>query len=346
VTMVVVIVVGYKNAADVADCLRALSALKPEPSFEVFVAENGANEGMKALTKVLDDRAAAWTRADDAVPPTLPENALRLRNYQLVTPDGASGAPVHVAEMAENLGYAGGVNAWLRPLLGVSGWDAAWILNPDTQPEADALAELTASAKTRGKGMIGSCIIRSDQLDTVFTRGLHWSKFAGRSEAIDRGQKIAFEPDPNKIEERLTAPSGASVYVTRDLINVIGLMDERYFLYCEDLEWGERARRLGMVSYAHRSRVPHRCGTTIGGTAALAKRSPLSVYLLARNVVLFVRDKHPAWLAWTLALHTVRLFRYGLVGAFSNMLAGFDGLADGVRGEEGRPDHYLRRHRS
>ena len=82
---------------------------------------------------------------------------------------------MHVAEMDENLGYAGGVNAWLRPLLSNPGWDGVWVLNPDTQPEPDALAELVEYAERHDKGMVGSCIIRTDRLDRVFTRGLEWN---------------------------------------------------------------------------------------------------------------------------------------------------------------------------
>ena len=248
---------------------------------------------------------------------------------------------MHVAQMSQNLGYAGGVNAWLRPLLSAPEWEAAWVLNPDTMPTPDALAELAAYAGRHAKGMVGSCIINADRKDVVSTRGLHWSRIAARAEAIGRGADPAVEPDRADIEARLTAPSGASVYVTRKLIDAIGLMDEDYFLYAEDLEWGERARRLGEVGYAHRSRVLHRGGTTIGGAGKRAARSPLSVYLLMRNKVLFVRKNHPRWLPWTVMAQPAYLAAYAATGAFANMAAGFDGLAAGLRGEVGRPDKFF-----
>jgi N-acetylglucosaminyl-diphospho-decaprenol L-rhamnosyltransferase len=339
---VVVVIVGYCNADDIVDCLRALAAAKPEPNFDVFIAENGGAGGMEALVARLDQGDAAWRLAND-VAPTTPTRARRTRDYRLVRP-GSSGGRLHVAEMDENLGYAGGVNAWLRPLMATPGWDGVWVLNPDTQPAPDALAELVDYAERHDKGMVGSCIIRSDQLDRVFTRGLEWSRIGARAQAIDRGAELAIEPDPSTVEARLTAPSGASVYVTRRLIESIGLMDERYFLYAEDLEWGERARRLGMVGYAHRSQVPHKCGSSIGGTTGRAARSPLSVYLSVRNAVLYVKDKHPLWLPWTVIMQSVRIAIYGAVGAFVNMAVGFEGLAAGLRGEVGRPDKFLRTH--
>ncbi len=341
---VVVLIVGYRNSGDIADCLRALAAADAEPSFGVFIAENGGASGMDALTAQLDAGDAAWRRADAPAAPTNPPNSRRSCGYRLIKPDGGAGGSVHLAEMDENLGYAGGVNSWLRPLLAVPGWDAAWVLNPDTQPEHDALAELAAYAESHGKGMVGSCIIHTDRMDKVFTRGLHWNKFAGRVQAIDRGAEIAVEPDAATVEARLTAPSGASVYVTRKLIESIGLMDERYFLYVEDLEWGERARRLGMLGYAHRSRVLHKCGSTIRGTAGRSARSPISVYLGMRNMVLFVRTTHPLWLPWTVVMQAAYLALYGAVGAFANMAVGFEGLAAGLRGQVARPDRFVDTH--
>jgi GT2 family glycosyltransferase len=341
-TSVVVVIVGYRNAADVADCLRALAASRPQPSFEIFVAENGGAAGMDALVARLDAGESAWRKENAAAAPIKPLKARRTRDFTLVRPNGGAGAAVHVAELDENLGYAGGVNAWLRPLLSIPGWDGVWVLNPDTEPEPDALVELVEYAERHDKGMVGSCIVRTDRLDRVFTRGLEWNRIAARAEAIDRGAELAVEPDASTVESRLTAPSGASVYVTRKLIESIGLMDERYFLYAEDLEWGERARCLGMVGYAHRSRVPHKCSTAIGGGTSRAARSRLSVYLAARNAILFVKHKHPLWLPWTVLMQAVYVAAYGAAGSFANMAVGFEGLAAGLLGKVGRPDRFLR----
>jgi hypothetical protein len=119
-------------------------------------------------------------------------------------------------------------------------------------------------------------------------------------------------------------------------------MDERYFLYFEDLEWGYRAKNVGGVGYAHRSVVPHTGGTTIGTSGSRATLSPLAVYLEVRNRILFVRDKHPAWLPWTIVMQVVHLATFGAVGAFKNMVVGFQGLVAGILGEVGRPDRILR----
>ncbi|MGH6856136.1 MAG: glycosyltransferase family 2 protein, partial [Methylocella sp.] len=227
----------------------------------------------------------------------------------------------------------------------IPGWEGAWILNPDTEPTPSALAELVAYSVRRGRKMIGSCTTPTAYPGRVHSRGLAWRKLAAKTLAVDYHAPIAPEPDSDDVEARLTAPSGASCYVTRDLIEQIGLMDERYFLYFEDLEWGWRAKLKGAIGYAHRSVVPHKGGTTIGTTGGRSALSPLAVYLETRNCILFVRDKYPAWLLWTILMQIGHATVFGAVGAFRNMVAGYQGVVAGVLGEVGRPDRMLKAHR-
>ncbi len=334
---VVVLIVGYRNADDIADCLRSLARMDPRPTFDVFIAENGGAAGMDALIAMLNAGDPAWSRADAAAPPVAPDRASRLSNYRLAGRADGSGA-IHVAQSDENFGYAGGVNVWLKPLMAAEGWSAAWVLNPDTHPRPDALAALADYSASRGKGMVASLIVRDDAPDVIAMRGLEWQKWAGRCVAVGRLEKASEAPDVAAIEARLTSPSGASLYVTKALIERIGLMHDPYFLYFEDLEWGARAKRAGELGYAHASVVVHKYGTTIGSSQSRAGRSPLAVYMTARNAVLFTRRNYPAALPATLAMQLVQAARFLAAGATRNFGFALTGLIDGYRGKTGRPD--------
>ena len=333
---VVVLIVGYRNAQDIRGCLRALAQSQARPTFDVYIAENGGAEGMEALTAMLDAGDPAWARADDAAPPVSPDRGSGLRAYRLAGREERTGA-VYVAQSSENLGYAGGVNVWLRPLLAADGWSAAWILNPDTQARPDSLAELAAYSSSRKKGMVGSLIVSDDNPDVVMMRGMEWRKWTGRCIAVGRRESASVVPDSAAVEARLTAPSGASMYVTRRLIERIGLMYDPYFLYSEDLEWGDRARKLGELGYAHRSVVPHKYGTTIG-SATYAHRSPLSAYMMARNAILFTRRNYPATLPFAFAMQLIQAARCLTTGRDGNFGFVIRGLRDGCLGRTGRPD--------
>jgi N-acetylglucosaminyl-diphospho-decaprenol L-rhamnosyltransferase len=335
---VVVLVVGFRNPADVAACVRALAGAPPEPSFEIFIAENGGPKAMDAVVRSLLAEGGLHPCVADADVPAEPR-LVRRQRLQWESPDGTRRIGVNVAETTENLGYAGGVNAWLRPLLQVPGWTGAWILNPDAEPSPRALAELVAYAAERDKPMVGSRLLVSPDADYVHSRGLAWRKLAAKTAAVDFRTQGMQAPDPDDVDARLDAPSGASLYVTRALVEAIGLMDERYFLYFEDLEWGMRAKPFGGVGYAHASVVPHKGGTT----TRAADRSPsaLTTYLEFRNRILFTRSRYPAWLPWTIAMQVVHVALLFLRGPRTRVVVAVRGIVAGVLGEVGRPDHII-----
>lgn len=275
-TAVPILIVTYGNAHDVVGCLTALGHARNKPGFEIFICENGGPQAYAQLIAALTaDNGPCHDLGDDLVLDTPLLVTQRLLSLQ----GEAHGTLVHLGQAIENLGYAGGVNAWLRPLLAVPGWPAAWILNPDTEPAPDALRELATYAERWSKGMVGSRLIPAAEPDFVHSRGLHWSKARAVARSVDLRSPGDFEPDPLSVDRRIDAPSGASIYVTRPCIERIGLMDESYFLYFEDLEWGIRARETFGVGYAHQSIVVHAGGTTIGSSTRTEQQSPLSVYL-------------------------------------------------------------------
>jgi N-acetylglucosaminyl-diphospho-decaprenol L-rhamnosyltransferase len=332
-----VIIVSYRNPKDVAECLLALTQVA-DPAFDVFVCENGGSAAFDTLVSSLCAEGGSCERDQEPTYVHLPMPRFsRVQNLRLRDRD----TRVVVAEALENFGYGGAINAWLRVLRALPAWPGAWVLNPDTQPEPHALAELVTAAAARRKGMVGSRVVHPERPGRVSTRGLRWRRGVATTKAIGRGELATVEPDPEQLEAHLMAPSGVSIYVTRRCLEYIGLMEEKYFLYFEDLEWGHRAKRSCGVGYAHKSIVLHKSSTTIGASTDRSKASALSVYLDFRNRVNFVRQCYPSWMVWTALILVARSLQYGMVGAFANMWVALRGLKAGLLGETGRPDRLF-----
>jgi GT2 family glycosyltransferase len=339
---IAILIVGFRNSGDVASCLAALANANKSPSFDIFICENGGPLAFDALVDELVVEQCCYNSAQEAC--TLPfsrstaENGfIRLKVLRL----RKTSALVIVGEAPQNLGYAGGINAWARPILERRDHAGLWILNPDTKPEPDALAELVVYAQSRRKGMVGSRIVSAVGPERILSRGLRWKPAWASTEAVDRHALSSVLPDPDEVEVQLDAPSGASFLVTRECIEKIGLMDERYFLYFEDLEWGLRAKQQCGVGSAWRSVVPHRGGTTIRSVGARADHSPLSVYLDFRNRIFFVGQRYPIWLVWTVLVLLARALEYGFGGSWTNMRMAYRGIAAGLAGKMGRPDQFI-----
>jgi GT2 family glycosyltransferase len=331
-------IVGFRNPGDIRGCLAALASAKREPSFAVFICENGGAAGFDALAASLSAPGAPCAGRPEPIPATTGA-FVRVCRLRL----GADGPLVHLGEAKENLGYAGGVNAWVRPLMNVAGWDGLWVLNPDTKPESSALAELVGYAERRGKGMVGSRIVFADNPDVIGSRGLRWRRLLASPLGVDMGAPALPPPDPDEVDRQIESPSGVSMYVTRACLERIGLMDERYFLYYEDFDWGLRAKQACGIGYAYNSIVPHVGGSTIGSARRRAERSELSVYLEFRNRLIFVRRHYRAWAAWSAAMVCLRATEFLFVGCAGNFWTAMRGIRAGLRGETGRPDHFLSR---
>ena len=327
-----IIIVGFGHSDDVVKCLNAIATQRRCPTFEVFISENGGPAAFDALVETLAQKGAP---CEGGVEPLEPASNDFVRACRLRLAGGQ--ATVTIGEARDNFGYAGGINAWLRPLLAEPGWTAIWILNPDTWPEPDALAELVAYAGERGKGMVGSRLMIPGRSDIASSRGLKWNKLSARLTGVDIFAPVSPAPDPEDVERRMDSPTGPSMYVTRACIERIGLMDESFFLYWEEVDWAVRAKAACGVGYAHKSVVPHVMGTTTGSAGGRSKRSAFSVYLGHRNQLHFVRRHHPRWFLWTLFVTFVRSGEYLAVGSTRNFAAAIRGMLAGLRGEKGRP---------
>ncbi|HEY1559398.1 MAG TPA: glycosyltransferase family 2 protein [Caulobacteraceae bacterium] len=329
---VATVIVAFRHPSDVARCLTALARAPARPNFSILICENGGAKAFEELIRTFGEMGLQSTGGAEGVEA---DPFIRLRTFRL------GERLVAVGDAPNNLGYAGGINAWLSKLRDESDWRGIWVLNPDTWPEPDALGALVRFADDHGKGMVGSRAMFADTMEIVRARGLKWRKLAASVRGVDIFAPAPVRPDPAEVEARIDAPSGCSFYVTRACFERIGMMDDRYFLFFEDLDWGLRAKACCGLGYAYDSVVPHIGGASIGSANRLADRSRLAVYLEFRNRILFVRWNFAPWLAWTLFMAAVHSSRFMLAGAPANFAAAWDGIRAGLAGETGRPDRLM-----
>ena len=320
-----IVIVGFRNAADVRRCVSAL-AQQSHRDFGVHVCENGGAAAFDALVEALA------TLGELADAPSLPR---ALRSARIVL---ASGQDVTLHEAAGNLGYAGGINVCFDALSSAP-HDYVWILNPDTVPDPHAIAALIAHQQAGGYGIVGSRLVLMGE-NRIQLYGGRWRGWIARGYNIGLGVPAEAPVDVAAIERALDYVSGASMFVPRAYVETAGKFDERYFLYCEELDWCFRrgAWRLG---YAHDAIVEHAHGATIGSSLDKKSRSALSVYLDERNKLLFTRRFRAR--LYPLALLTTLLLigQYARAGAWGNLRVALAGWWAGLRGETGLPPRFL-----
>lgn len=238
------------------------------------------------------------------------------RPVQVVMADNGStdGAPqeavqrypdAQLFETGANLGYGGAVNSAVARL-GDRDSEFLIVANPDVQwgpGSIDALLEAAARwphAATLGpliREPDGSVYPSARHLPSLIRGGMHavvgpiwpnnpWSR-AYRQERL--------EPS----ERPVGWLSGACLLVRRAAFDQIGGFDERYFLYMEDVDLGDRLGRAGWLNvYVPSAEVLHQKGHATG------KDPAANLAAHHRSTYTYLADRHPGWwrapLRWTM----------------------------------------------
>lgn len=221
-----------------------------------------------------------------------PIPCLELREADLDKPTAS--VRLTVIRSARNGGFAAGNNLGLRYLQQIGSYDYYWLLNNDAFPSRGALRHLVArAAQDNSIGMVGSTLIYSGRPGTVQALG-----GAGYRLAEGRGLHLGAESsveslvnvDVADIERQMAYIVGASMLVSAGFIDRVGLMEEGYFLYFEEIDWAERGKPGFKLGYAKESLVYHKAG---GSTQAASRRSVMASYYIARNRLVFTRRFYP-----------------------------------------------------
>jgi GT2 family glycosyltransferase len=164
--------------------------------------------------------------------------------------------------------------------------------------------------------MVGCTVAYHHQRDRVQAwGGATFARWLARAAHIGAHAPIDLAPDVQQVEARLDYVLGAALAISKECLDAVGLMEERYFLYFEEIDWAERARRAGFtLGFAPDARVRHKEGGSIGSSADKAKRSLLSEHYLARSAIRFTRKFHPWFLPTVLAYQLVKAAQAALNG--------------------------------
>jgi hypothetical protein len=179
-----------------------------------------------------------------------------------------------------------------------------WLLNNDAVVAPDAaMGLLSRMMATPRVGMCGTVVRHYWSPDRIQAlNGSSYNIFTGSGRSLGGEQPATIKYSPQDVADATDFVLGASLAVSRGFLGDVGLMQEDYFLYFEEIDWAVRNRKLGSQAYetafAHGATVFHKAGRSIGSGSARAKRSAFADYWLARSRLRFTW-RHHRWL-WPL----------------------------------------------
>ena len=261
---VTIVIVTYNSARDIDRVLRSLTEPPAATTHEIVVVDNAST--------------------DDTV--------TRIRS---------SWPGVRLIASRNNLGFAAANNRGIRE----SSSELVLLLNPDTRVPPGAIDRLVAHLDARREvAIVGPRIVDGEGRAELSFGSMIAPLTELRQKLLVVGNDRGVRPIVTMVE-RMTRythevdwVSGACLLIHRADLEAAGLLDERFFLYTEDVDLCASVRTHGRkVLFVADVEIQHLRGRSAGATTAAAYR---------RSQLAFYAKHHPAWLPWLRAYLKVR----------------------------------------
>jgi len=273
---IAVILVDWNGIEVTLPCLQSLNAVKPSDkySIELIVVDNGST------IPILD----------------------RIKNMY---------SDVVVFRSEENRGCAAGCNIGIKYAI-ESGIDYSLLLNNDTTVEPDFVSHLFDSIEGNPTvGLAQPKILFQHDKNLIWNAGNRFNKWIGL--ASTKGYR---KKNNNKYDSITTMPwaTGCCMLINNKLFTRegLGLLNETYETYYEDVEFSFRVREKGYrISYVPSSIVYHIAGYSVNSNQETQEgpTHPFVVYLHSRNRIFLLREFSSWYVMPTVVLYQIMYYK-------------------------------------
>ena len=303
------------NIADPSETEKRSSVV-----FAVVLNWNGAEDTIKCIDSLLEAK-------DPFLEVVIVDNASTDGSVQRLT---EAFPAIPLIRRPSNGGYAAGNNAGIRYAID-HGADYVLLVNNDTIVEHGFLRPMIAAAAGDESIGVVTCkaFFQSNRNKIYCTGGsFSWLRCSGapmRSDRVDTPDGVSYV-------------SGCILLVKRNVFETLGLLDERYFMYFEDLEFSRRVAKRFKLYYTPKGIVYHKSG----GGDSWKNYSELYLYYNTRNRFWAFRDENGLYRSYVVffslslaVVKSIAIMAYGLrerddSGPFIRVRAIWRGVKDGL----------------
>jgi hypothetical protein len=276
-----IIIVSYCTCELLRDCLRSVYASQGSFTFEVCVVDNASSDGSAEMVAAEFPQALLIANEDNVGYPAGNNQGLRAFGFT----DQPRSPNLPTSRSADPPSFV-------------------LLLNSDTEVPPDALAAMLDFMGDHPEaGAAGPKLVRPDgSLDLACRRSfptpeVSFYRMVGLSRLFPHhrrfGQYNLTYLDPDQLAE-VDSVMGAFMVVRREAIQEVGLMDETFFMYGEDLDWAYRMKAAGWKIYYNPA------VTALHVKKASTRQSPRAQVEFYRAMSIFYRkhfaEQTPPWL--------------------------------------------------
>lgn len=252
-----IVIINWNSFGHTHQCLLSLKKAT-YPNFKVFIVDNGSSDGSGTQLQESHKEFASFIFHH------------------------------------ENAGFAGGNNIGIAEVL-KQGFDYLMLLNNDTECEPDFLDHLVNKLENNPEyGAVQPKFFFLLDQNRIWNAGGKFISFLGMTLTIGYNK-----PDHDKYNKAKTIDwiTGCGFLVSTSIVREVGMLNEKFFIYYEDVDWSFRIKKSGYkLAYEPKSVVYHEAG--------MAQKSKIKKeegyvnsfvhYLRSRNQIWLLR-KHTPW---------------------------------------------------
>lgn len=290
---VYIVILNYNNWQDTIECLESLYKATHK-NYQIIVVDNKSpNNSMVHIRRwaIGEKRLINYHPNSQLVYLSQPNIKKPLR-YVLYSAEDILNFSTHdennrdknhlvLIQATENAGFAAGNNLGIRYALSMKDCEYIWLLNNDTVVKPNSLASLVSYANENDIGIAGSSLFYYHNPKIVQAYGGYVNSFFGTTKHIIQKKTI---------DKKLSYIIGASMLISRVVLEKMGPLSEEYFMYYEDLDYCFRATNKGFkLGVAIESVVYHKEGGKFGISTNAANRSEFVDLMFLKNRIKFHR---------------------------------------------------------
>ncbi|PFN07056.1 glycosyltransferase family 2 protein [Bacillus cereus] len=241
-----IVIVTYNSEKDIYPCLSSIILSNTKATYEVIIVDNDSKDN---TCKIVNDFIKGNEHS----------------NIQLLK--------------SENKGFNAGNNVGIKSAQG----EYVLLLNPDTEVFPDTLDSLYNNAKNiTHLGSLG-CVMKSKSGEEIFSAGYFPSVKSSIRKMFKKNKVVV----NHKLKiQPVDFPAGSTFLFKKSLINEIGLMDEKYFLYYDETDFAYQMAKAGYKNYILTSTaVIHKFGQSTKDVSSFSieKNIESYFYFLRKN---------------------------------------------------------------
>jgi N-acetylglucosaminyl-diphospho-decaprenol L-rhamnosyltransferase len=251
-----IVIVSYNSQADLEGCLQSLTSAPPRTDHEIVVVDNASADGTPAYVR------ARWPG-------------------------------IRLIETGSNVGFAKANNLGIAQTFG----GLVLLLNPDTVVPSGAVDGLVATLDRNPRAaVVGPRIVdRTGRAELSFGSMISpLTELRQKVLVVGNDRRV---PIIGSLVDRMTRQtrtvdwvSGACLLIRRPDLMAVGLLDERFFLYTEDVDLCASVRARGrQVIFSADVEIVH-----LRGRSVVSARGP-SRQAYRQSQIAFYEKHHPGW---------------------------------------------------